>query len=471
MTYEEQLKIEQVNKNTFEHITSNVSREEFINFYKTHNQKETLLKYNIRTVKQLTKLLKYFDYDFSFKKALNRGKPATRTHESYINGGKKSSQTQKNAWENKTAEEKEAWSIKQSLAHLNSPTFKTKKAESNRAYRLSLTDEEKARQDRMRSESMKSWWEALTSEEKEEVQNNRFKNGRCYHSKTSGPNDRFRSKLETCGISFTREFCLDHKTFDFKVGNILIEINPTFTHNATFFPLGNHRCIDKNYHKDKTAIAEKYGYRCIHIFDWEDDDKIINSFLNRPADAIYARNCEVREVPKQDAIDFTFKYHIQNYAKDTIRLGLYYNDKLVSLMTFGTPRYNKKYEYEIIRYCASINIIGGAEKLFKHFVNKHMPKSIISYCDLSKFTGAVYEKLGFSLLRKPSPSKHWHNVRTKEHYTDTLLRQQGFSRLIHRKEAEEDGLTNISNRDLMIEAGFVEVYDCGQATYVWHNEI
>ena len=314
---------------------------------------------------------------------------------------------------------------------------------------------------------MKSWWESLTAEEREAIQNNRFKNGRCYHSKTSGPNDQFKAKLDYYNIPFTREFCLDHKTFDFKVNDTLIEINPTFTHNATFFPLGNQRCIDKNYHKNKTAIAEKYGYRCIHIFDWEDCDKIINSFLNKPVEVIYARNCEIKEVSKQDAIDFTFRYHIQNYAKDTIRLGLYYNDELVSLMTFGTPRYNKKYEYEIIRYCASMNIIGGAEKLFKHFVKSYSPKSIISYCDRSKFTGAVYEKLGFSLLRKPSPSKHWYNVRTKEHYTDTLLRQQGFSRLIHRKEAFEDGLANASNKSLMIEAGFVEVYDCGQATFVW----
>jgi hypothetical protein len=178
----------------------------------------------------------------------------------------------------------------------------------------------------------------------------------------------------------------------------------------------------------------------------------------------------IQEVPKQEAIDFTFKYHTQNYAKDTIRLGLYYNNELASLMTFGTPRYNKKYEYEIIRYCASRNIIGGSEKLFKHFINKYNPSSIISYCDLSKFTGTIYEKLGFTLLRKPSPSKHWYNIRTKEHYTDALLRQQGFSRLIHRKEADEDGLSRASNKELMIGASFVEVYDCGQATYVWHKE-
>ena len=138
-------------------------------------------------------------------------------------------------------------------------------------------------------------------------------------------------------------------------------------------------------------------------------------------------------------------------------------------MTFRKPRYNKNYEYEIIRYCASANIIGGAKKLFKHFKVLHNPSSAISYRDLSKFTGTVYENLEFTLLRKPTPSKHWYNIKTKEHYTDSLLRQQGFSRLINHKDAKEDGLVDISNKELMLEAGFVEVYDCGQATYVWQN--
>lgn len=470
MTYEQQQKIEQLNKNLFNQITTQVPAEEFIQYYKTHTQKETLSKYGIRTVKQLTKLLKHFNYDFSFKKSLNKGKPSTRSHENYVAAGRKSSETQKEAWRNKSQQEKQAWAIKQSIAHLASPTFKTKITESNRAYRLALTAQEKARQDQMRSESMKAWWESLTQEERLAVQDNRFKNGRCYHSKTSKPNEAFKVKLTNLHIPFQQEFCLNHKSFDFKVGDILVEINPTFTHNATFFPLGNQRCLDRNYHRDKTAIAEAHGYRCIHIFDWDDEDKIIASILNRPTEAIYARNCIVKQVSKQDAVDFTFKYHIQNYAKDSIRLGLYHQGELISLMTFSTPRYNKKYDYEIIRYCASCNIIGGAQKLFKHFIAAYSPKSIISYCDLSKFTGAVYEKLGFTLLRNPSPSKHWYNTRTKQHYTDALLRQHGFSRLIHHKDAADDDLAGASNRDLMIEAGFVEIYDCGQATYVWHNQ-
>ena len=133
-------------------------------------------------------------------------------------------------------------------------------------------------------------------------------------------------------------------------------------------------------------------------------------------------------------------------------------------MTFGKPRYNKKYEYELIRFCSSDKVVGGAEKLFKYFVNTYAPKSIISYCDLSKFTGKTYSKLGFTYLQT-SIGKHWYNTKTNQHITDNLLRQQGFDRLFKTNYGK-----GTSNEQLMLENGFVEIYDAGQATYIYNNE-
>ena len=45
------------------------------------------------------------------------------------------------------------------------------------------------------------------------------------------------------------------------------------------------------------------------------------------------------------------------------------------------PRYNKNYEYELIRYAASKHVIGGASKLLKYFERNYKPKSIITYAD------------------------------------------------------------------------------------------
>ena len=132
-------------------------------------------------------------------------------------------------------------------------------------------------------------------------------------------------------------------------------------------------------------------------------------------------------------------------------------------MTFGKPRYNSKYEYELIRYCSNSNVIGGAEKIFSYFTNTHNPKSIISYCDLSKFTGELYTKLGFT-YKNTSIGKHWYHMGRKIHITNNLLRQQGFDRLV----GEEFGVygKGTSNEEIMLANGFVEIYDCGQSSYI-----
>lgn len=98
-----------------------------------------------------------------------------------------------------------------------------------------------------------------------------------------------------------------------------------------------------------------------------------------------------------------------------------------------------------------------------YFVKNYNPKSVISYCDLSKFTGLTYVRFGFE-KQSESISKHWYNIRTKQHITDNLLRQQGFDRLFDTQYGK-----GTDNEFLMLKNGFVEVYDAGQATYVWKN--
>ena len=167
MNYQEQRQLEQLNKQIFDGIVSSVPANDFIDYYVSHNQKETLEHFGLRNVKQLRKILEHFNYDFTKPKPSKfKGKASARSHESYIEAGKKSAATQRATWANKTEAEKEAWAQKQSLAHLNSPTFKEKITASNKAYRESLSAEEEARQNELRRNSMKAWWANLSEEEK-----------------------------------------------------------------------------------------------------------------------------------------------------------------------------------------------------------------------------------------------------------------------------------------------------------------
>jgi len=139
-------------------------------------------------------------------------------------------------------------------------------------------------------------------------------------------------------------------------------------------------------------------------------------------------------------------------------------------MTFGKPRYNRNFQWELLRYCSIKSITGGAERIFRHFVQDFNPESVISYCDYSKFQGRVYKKLGFELKDEDvEPSRHWHYVGSVKydsglrlHITDNLLRQRGFDQLFHTSYGK-----GTLNEELMIAEGYLPVYDCGQGVYIW----
>lgn len=283
-------------------------------------------------------------------------------------------------------------------------------------------------------------------------------------------NLRFKAKLDELGIKNELEFRLENKSYDIKCDNVLIEINPTFTHNSSKVEWKGKFKIEpkeEGYHQEKTIVANKNGYRCIHIWDWDDEDKLLEILKEKKT--LYARNLIIGKVSKKDTTSFLEKYHLQNSCNgQEICLGLYKNSELIEIMTFGKPRYNKHYEWELLRLCtkSEYKVVGGAEKLFKYFIKQYNPKSIISYCDNSKFSGNVYLKLGMKLKTFGQPSKHWFNIFTFRHITDNLLRQRGYSQL-HKDTIHQKGE---SNELLMLENGYLEMYDCGQSTYTWKNK-
>lgn len=135
-------------------------------------------------------------------------------------------------------------------------------------------------------------------------------------------------------------------------------------------------------------------------------------------------------------------------------------------MTFGKPRYNKNYAVEILRFATlpGYRVIGGASKLFKYFVKTFEIDSIISYCDLSKFNGDVYEKIGMTYLRSTQPQEIWSKGTKK--ITANFLRQRGYDQLFGTNYGK-----GTSNEQLMLENGWLPVYDCGQSVYVYGDTV
>ena len=91
---------------------------------------------------------------------------------------------------------------------------------------------------------------------------------RKYSGNNSHINEAFSHLFEVFFKDVRREFRLENYSYDFKINRYLIEIDPSITHNSTISVFKNTLPKDKYYHQNKSKVAQKYGYRCVHIFDW-----------------------------------------------------------------------------------------------------------------------------------------------------------------------------------------------------------
>lgn len=219
---------------------------------------------------------------------------------------------------------------------------------------------------------------------------------------------------------------------------------------------------------DMTLNAYSNGYSCIHVFDWDDVEKVL--MMLSPKVRLFARKCSTELIDQVTANSFLNLYHLQGSARgQTVCYGMYYKGSLVSVMTFGVPRYNKNYQYELIRLCyhPSYTVVGGSEKMWAHFLRDFKPNSVLSYCDRSKFKGNVYYKLGMKLKTEGAPSKHWYNpneVKKSKHITNNFLLQHGYDQIFHANFGK-----GTSNEELIQDRGYRPVYDCGQMTFEWRS--
>lgn len=179
-----------------------------------------------------------------------------------------------------------------------------------------------------------------------------------------------------------------------------------------------------------------------------------------------ARQCEVVEISSEEATSFLNNYHRQKSVQAIYNIALKYQNDIIALMTFGYPRYNPKYQWELLRLCFHPNytISGGSEKLFKYFLEKYDPHSIISYCDYNYFTGEVYDRLGFNKLRVSTGSKIWY--KGDRFITDNLLRQFGADKLIGTRDGK-----GTNNEEIMLREGWkFKIDEKGQGTYIWNGK-
>lgn len=242
---------------------------------------------------------------------------------------------------------------------------------------------------------------------------------------------------------------------------LAIEFNGTYWHS-------NQIKEDKEYHFKKSYECEKSGIRLIHIYQyqWEDNNKreilksIIKNALNKNTNIVYARKCEIKELKTKDVIGFSNKNSLHAHRVASIYLGLFYNNELVELMSFGKAFFSRdnSINYECIRSITKLNttVIGGMNKLFKYFINKYNPNKILYYVDYNTHVGNSMSKLGFKFI---SYSKYGTiNISNCKETIDK------YGYVFNRKPQKHKEIQKYIN-----EGKILTIYDAGVKKYIWSS--
>jgi hypothetical protein len=244
--------------------------------------------------------------------------------------------------------------------------------------------------------------------------------------------------------------------------NIGIEINGFYWHAAK----SQEEIVSAKFrHQEKSLACLEKGILLIHLSDIQiksDQDKIKQYLKNRliTLNKIGARECSISTIQTQQAREFCEKYHLQNYTGASVKLGLFYKNELVSLMTFSKSRFNQSV-WEIIRSCSSsIKVIGGVSRLIRFFIKNYMKENekLISYVNLGfGFSGISYEKSGMNLERITTPGYVWVNKN-----------EQQFSRYQFQPYKLKNYFSDYcgeSENEFLFNKKMLKLYDSGHLVY------
>lgn len=244
--------------------------------------------------------------------------------------------------------------------------------------------------------------------------------------------------------------------------NLAIEMNELYWHSE----LSTKNVRGLKYHLGKTIECSKKNINLIHIFDfeWINKKEIIKSILKSKL-GIYktkigARKCIIKRLSVDESKEFLENNHIQGYAPSSIRLGLFYNNELVSHLAISKNRF-KKGTYEIVRYVSKINysVQGGLSKLWKE-AKKQLNDSftLISYVDKRFFTGKSNGSIGLEYKYSNRPAYYY----TKDYKSIE-------NRMLYQKKNIEKKLkfydSKLTEWENMKLNGYDRIWDCG--TDVW----
>jgi hypothetical protein len=267
----------------------------------------------------------------------------------------------------------------------------------------------------------------------------------------------FSSKSELEILSWVRSLGLEaskHRQGGKELDIFIPSLNIGIEYNGLYWHCELHK--DQKYHQDKTKYFKEQGIRVIHVFEhiWRDKQPQLKSFLRsalgKNEHKIGARQCEVKEISKEDANEFAKLYHIQGSASSNqLSVGLLYKNELVAVATFG--RHHRDSSITVLnRFIGRENysVIGGLSKIMK-FATNNLQRDIITWADNSISEGSGYLKAGW-VFEEELPADYFYTD-----FTDVFSKQS-------RKKSVVGTPELITEHEHALHDGLFRVYDCGK---------
>lgn len=304
-----------------------------------------------------------------------------------------------------------------------------------------------------------------------------WSNWNSYHSRCPKCNEWGTSLQENSIVSFVRSICPDLIEHDRKLISpyeldIVVPSKRTAIEYCGLYWHSELAGKTRNYHFNKLKLCEEKNYRLITIFEDEfvNNRELVFSRLKNILSAgaskvVYARKCVVCEISTKEAKDFCNRNHIQGYGGGAdIKLGAFYNNALVSVMTFSKPSLAKgsknatASEWELHRFCSEIDtvVVGMASKILKYFEINYEWKRIFSYADCRWSVGNVYEKIGFTFIGRTKPN-YWY-----------IKKQNRLHRFALRKNKSDP--KDMTEWEIRKAQGWNRIWDCGNLRYDKTNQ-
>lgn len=261
--------------------------------------------------------------------------------------------------------------------------------------------------------------------------------------------------------SYRPEWMGGRKELDIIIPNkaLAIEVNGIRYHSEQFK-------ADRKYHLNKLLSCLDNGVRLFQITDWEwykKSDIVKSMIVNRlgGSDKVYARQCNLQQINWSTAKEFLNQCHISGCGTPSKHCyGLYHNDILITVATFGKSRFSKLADWELLRFASRLNmtVVGGLAKIMHHFIST-VSTSVMTYADRRYGEGKAYATIGMTYKGSTDCGYSW--VNSNNLLSRYATQKKNLSSLLGPKF---DPM--VSEAVNMERAGYHRLWDCGHNIYV-----